>query len=319
MNLFRILAKRIALGIVAAWAVLTAVFAMFTLGEDWAFRGQEGALRFAGASEDEVEAAQEQYLAERGLDRPASEQYVDWLWSMLTLDWGNSFLADEPAFSLVVSAVDRTAMYVVPALAIGIIIGILIGLYAGLNPDSRLANGGLRSAYLLFALPNFWIGGLLFSTVWDWNRGHPLFAYSPMVFEHMLPIVLTTTTLLGGYASYTRAHSLEYTSADFVTLVRTKGASRLRIARHVVRNAAIPWFSMLFTEALALLVLSVFVIETLFGIEGIGLLLMNAAHGQDVPVLLGGTLVIIAVGVLGNIIQDVSYNILDPRVDTGTR
>jgi peptide/nickel transport system permease protein len=318
MSLLRALAKRIALGFVTAWAVLTAVFAFFTLGEDWAFRGIEGDLRFAGRSE-EVESAREQFLAERGLDRPVGEQYTDWMGSMLTLDWGESFLAGEPAFPLVMSALGRTAMYVLPALAIGIAVGILLGLYAGLNPNGRLANGSLHTAYLLFALPNFWIGGLLFSTVWDWGGGHPMFGYSPIIFEHLLPIVLTTTTLLGGYASYSRAHSLEYASADFVALVKAKGASRLRIAKHVVRNAAIPLFSMLFTEALALLVLAVFVIETLFGIEGFGLLLMDAAHGQDIPVLLGGTMVIIGFGVLGNIVQDLSYSLLDPRVDTGTR
>jgi peptide/nickel transport system permease protein len=319
VNVLRLLAKRIALGFVAAWAVLTTVFAFFTLTDNWAFRGVEGDLRFADRP-DEVEAAQEQFLIERGLDRPITEQYIDWTGSMLTLDWGDSFLTGEPALPLVVSALGRTAMYVLPALAIGILVGVLIGLYAGLNPNGWLANGSLGSAYLLFALPNFWIGGLLFSAVYgDWGGAEPAMSYSPLLFEHVLPIALVTTTLLGGYASYSRAHSLEYASTDFVALMKAKGASRLRIAKHVVRNAAIPLFSMLFTEALALLVLSVFVIETLFGIEGFGLLLMNAAHGQDIPVLLGGTMVIIALGVLGNIVQDLSYSLLDPRVDTGTR
>ncbi len=75
----------------------------------------------------------------------------------------------------------------------------------------------------------------------------------------------------------------------------------------------------MFTEALALLVLAVFVIETLFGIDGFGLLLLDAAPGQDLPVLLGGTIVIIGIGVVGNVVQDLSYSLLDPRVDTGTR
>ena len=116
-----------------------------------------------------------------------------------------------------------------------------------------------------------------------------------------------------------RGHALEYTSTEFVKLVRGNGASDRRVAVHVLRNAAIPVFSMLFTEALGLLVLSVFVIEVLFGIDGFGLLLFRAVEDRDLPVLLGGTVVTIGVGVLGNIVQDVSYSVLDPRVDTGSR
>ncbi|MEM4780973.1 MAG: ABC transporter permease [Halalkalicoccus sp.] len=189
-------------------------------------------------------------------------------------------------------------------------------MYAALNPESRIANGGRGTTYLLFSLPNFWLGGMALSA----TRGvEPVFAYSPLVFEHALPIVLTATTLLGGYASYARAYSMEHAAAEFVTLVRAKGAGPLRIARHVLRNAAIPLFSMAFTEALALLVLAVFVVETLFGIEGFGLLLLDAVYARDLPVLLGATLVVVAVGVAGNVIQDLSYHLLDPRVDTGTR
>ncbi|WP_255169564.1 ABC transporter permease [Natrononativus amylolyticus] len=316
MTLLRLFAKRIALGLVAAWAVLTSVFAMFTLTDDWVLAGQEGLLRFAGADEAELEAAREEYLAARGFDRPLREQYVDWMGDMVLLDWGDSLATGEAVFPLVVGAASRTALYVLPALALGIALGTLGGLYVALNPDSRLAGGGLASAYLLFALPNFWVGGLLFSLTWG---EEPAASYSPLVFEHALPILLTTTTLLGGYVSYSRAHSLEYASAEFVTLVKAKGAGRLRVATHVVRNAAIPLFSMLFTEALALLVLAVFVIETLFGIEGFGLLLLEAVHQRDLPVILGSTIVIIGVGVVGNILQDLSYTVLDPRVDTGTR
>ena len=76
---------------------------------------------------------------------------------------------------------------------------------------------------------------------------------------------------------------------------------------------------MLFTEVLTLLVLAVFVIEALFGIEGLGLVLVRAIETRDLPVLLGGTVVIIGIGVVGSVVQDLSYRALDPRVDTGAR
>jgi len=314
VSLARIFARRIALGAVAAWGVLTTVFLMFTATDDWVLARRVGFLRYQRAEEAVVEAARQDYLASRGLDRPLWEQYVDWMGNMLTLNWGNSLATGDPVFPTVVDAVVRTATYVLPAIVLGITIGLLVGLYAALRPDSRVANLGRGGSYLLFALPSFWVGGLLVSLTYGDVVGR-----SPLVFDHLLPVALTTTTLLGGYVSYTRAHATEYASADFVTLVRSKGASDGRVARHVLRNAAIPVFSMLFTEALALLVLAVFVIEVLFGIEGFGVLLYDAVDSRDLPILLGGSIVVIGVGVLGNIVQDVAYTVLDPRVDTGRR
>lgn len=223
------------------------------------------------------------------------------------LNWDVSLAHGEPALPLVTDAVIRTAMYVVPAIVIAIAVATLVGVYAAVNPESRLANTGIGIAYLLFALPNVWIGGILLS-----YATADVIGYSTLLFEHALPIALIATTLLGGYVSYSRAHSLEYASADFVTLVKAKGASRLRISIHVLRNAAIPLFSMLFTEALALLVIAIFVVETLFEISGFGLLMYEAIRMRDLSVLLGGTIVIIAIGVIGNIVQDLSYSLLDP-------
>jgi len=314
MNLARILARRVALGLVAAWGVLTTVFLLFTATQDWVLAQRIGMLKYQRADDATIREARNEYLASRGLDRPLWRQYVDWMENMLTLDWGNSLASGEPVFPLIVDAVARTAMYVLPAILLGITIGLLVGLYAAMRPDSRLVNAGRGVSYLLFAVPAFWVGGIILSfAYWD------VIGESPFVFEHVLPVLLTTTTLLGGYVSYSRAHAMEYTSAEFVKLVRAKGATDRRVAVHVLRNAAIPVFSMLFTEALALLVLAVFVIEFLFGIDGIGRVLFDAVDGRDLPVLLGGTIVIIAVGVVGNIVQDVSYSVLDPRVDTGTR
>ncbi|APW99844.1 ABC transporter permease [Halobiforma lacisalsi AJ5] len=329
MGFLRVVAKRFAMGFVAAWTVLTAVFAAFTMSRDWVAEGLEGRMRFVGADEAEIERAMEEYLATHGLDRPLWEQYVDWMGNMLTLEWGEAFFlsseggsgsqaavlgSGDPVFSMVMDATVRTAMYILPAIGLAIALGLAVGVYAALHPESRLANAGLSTAYLCFALPNFWIGGMLVSL-----RGTEAVPNSALLFDHALPIALTATTLLGGYVSYSRAHSLEYASADFVTLVEAKGAGSLRVAKHIVRNAAIPLFSMLFTEALALLVLAVFVIESLFGIGGFGRLLFDAVHARDLPVVLGCTLVIIGVGIAGNVVQDLAYNSLDPRVDTGRR
>lgn len=313
MNPLRILAKRALMGLVTAWAVLTTIFALFTLTEDWVLSGQIGVARFAGENDpDALAEIRAEYFAARGLDRPLTEVYVDWLGNMVTLDWGSSMSTGEPVFPLVMDAAARTAAYVVPALGLAVVCGVSIGMFAALYPESRVGSGGVATAYLLFALPGFWLGGMLFSLTLDGRLDR-----SPLLFDHLLPIGLTFTALLGGYVSYSRAHSREYATAEFVSLVRAKGASGYRVAAHVVRNAAIPFFSMLFTEAIGLLVLATFVTEVLFGIEGFGLLLLRAVADRDLPVLLGGTIVVIAVGVIGTIVQDLAYGYLDPRVEMG--
>lgn len=314
MRFLRVVAWRLALGALAAWTVLTAVFALFTTTREWVLQREVGALKWAGREEDVIDAVRDEYLASRGLDRPLTVQYVDWMGDMVTLDWGTSFVSGEPVFSTVLAAAGRTAMYVLPALVLAVVVGVGFGLYVALNPESRLGTLGLGTAYCCFALPNFWVGGLLMSFAAGGVISRP-----PLVFDHLLPILLTATAMLGGVVSYARAHAAEYASADFVRLVEATGGSRLRVAVHVLRNAAVPIFSLVFTEALALLVLAVFVVEAVFGIDGFGSLLLQSVDQRDLPVLLGGTLVIIAVGVLGNVVQDLSYGVLDPRIDTSER
>lgn len=324
MKALRIIASRIAFGLLTAWAVVTTVFLLFSVTDDWA----ENAMRGQLAAEEHnpfdldppredvmehVDEGLEEFVAARGLDAPLHERYIQFLGDKLMLDWGESWATGEAVGPLVADAALRTAMYVLPAILLAIVVGMAIGLYVAINPTSRLANLSRITAYALFALPSFWIGGMLVGAT---QAGH--IPRDPLVFDHLLPIVLVATTMIGGYLSYARAHALEHTSAEFIKLVKAKGASPIRITRHVVRNAAIPLFSMLFTEVLGLLVMSIFVIEVLFGIDGMGLLLLDGVDARDVPLLLGAMFVIIAVGVVGNIIQDISYHYLDPRVgDSG--
>lgn len=319
MKTLEILGRRLVFGVIAAWGVLSAVFLLFTATPDWVAQRIEGNVRMGmggtdggdpEAAEEAVERALEQYFAERGLDGPFHEVYLEWMWNTVTLDWGQSFESGELVLSLVTDASVRTAMYVVPAVVLAVAIGMLAGLFVAIRPESKLANGGRVGSYLLFAAPSFWLGGLYIGTL---QAG--VFGYNPILFEHVLPIVLVTMTLLGGYVSYSRAHALEHVSAEFVTLVRAKGAGPVLVTKHVVRNAAIPLFSMLFTEVLGLLVLSIFVIEMIFGIEGFGYVFFFAVDARDIPVLLGCTVVILGVGIVGNIVQDISYTYLDPRVE----
>ncbi|WP_276273683.1 ABC transporter permease [Haloarcula litorea] len=314
MNVVRVLLRRAALGVVAAWTVLTTVFLLFTATDDWVLARRVGILRWGGADEGTVQQMTQEYLAGRGYDRPLWVQYVDWLENMVTLRWGTSFRLGEPVLPLLVDAVVRTAAYVLPALVLAVALGVGLGLYVARNPESRVAGASLGSVYLVFAVPNVWIGGLLVSLA---NGG--VLPHSTLVFGYVLPCLLAATTLLGGVTAYARAYAAELTSAEFVRLVTATGAPPRRVAAHILRNAAVPVLSTVVAEALALLVLAVFVIEVLLGIDGFGRLLYRSVDARDLPVLLGGTLIVVTVGVLANVVQDLAYGVLDPRIDAADR
>lgn len=331
MSVARLLVRRAAVAVVAVWSIVTLVFATFTLTRDWALGATLAQLSRAGADQEDIEAAREQYLAERGLGGPLHEQYLGWLVDAFTLQWGESFHTGADVLPTVLSATVRTAAYVLPALALAAAIGLGIGVYAAIRDGSPTERGARGLAYLGLGLPNVWLGFLAitlltaaaveFRPVYTMRTVPPTMSAYPLPFvaEWVFPVLLVATTLLGGITSYARSYAVVYAAADLTTLVRAKGASRLTVVRHVLRNAAVPLVSLLFAESLATLAIAVFVIEALFGIEGLGLLFYNAVWTNDLPVIMGATIVVVVVGVVGNTLQDVAYSALDPRVETGAR
>lgn len=325
MSLLRLFAQRIALGLVAIWAFLSAMFALFAVTPDWTL-ARRVALRTwgAGLSESQIEAIREEYLAARGLDRPMYEIYLDWMSNMFTLQWGHSFRTQEEVFPAVRHATIETGTYVVPAIVLAMLVGLLVGVYVAINRDTK-HEGILRSiSYLGLGFPHFWIGIVILGLA-GISAGFSRLSTTiapvdmPFVYSTLVPILLVTLALSATIVSYTRSYSMQYLSADLTKMVRAKGGSDLDVARHVVRNAAIPLVSLMFTETLALLAVSVFVIEALFGINGLGLVIYNSIWERDIPMLLGASMVVVTFGVASNILQDVAYSTLDPRVDTGSR
>ncbi len=325
MSLARLIVQRVALGAVAIWTLLTIIFALFTMTRDWALETRIAMAAFGGGMDaEQLEQIREEYLAARGLDRPIHEQYVDWMGNMLTLQWGRSFQNYEPVFPTVMGATVETATYLLPAVAIAVVVGLGVGVYTALYRNAvhaELVRGG---SYFGMGFPHFWIGmvilGLAAITPGFRSLDTTITPTEmPFFFGTVVPTLLLAMALSAAIVSYARAYCLQYVSADLTKLVRAKGGGRRDVARHVVRNAAIPLVSLVFTETFALLALSVFVIEALFGIDGLGLLVYNAVWARDLPVLLGATFVVVGAGVVGTVTQDVAYSRLDPRVDTGSR
>lgn len=306
MSLKRLLARRVAFSVVVVWLLLSSTFLLLVVAPDSELGGILGAAAFAGASEEELERIEQRYLEERDQDRPVHVRYADWMSSIPTLQWGDSFVTGESVRAMVAASLWRTAQYVLPATLLAVLSGVGLGLYGAMNPRSRGDRTGRLTAYLVLGVPNFFLGFLLLRA----SGGVPGRA---LLVEYVFPTLLLGSTLAAAMVSYTRAGAAEYVDTAFVKLVRAKGASGRRVAGHVLKNAAPPLFALLFSELLAALLVGVFVVEAVFGIDGFGTLVLDAVYDRDVPVLLAITYVVVLVGVAGNLLQDVLAATLDPR------
>ena len=323
------LVRRVAFAVIAAYLVVSVVFAFVAVAPTT----NTGWIKWTniGGADDAAEEVTA-YREARNLDEPLLDRYTDWLIDVTTLDWGqayggvgpgvpgSSYEAGTPVTSLVGNALVATLRYVIPAMVIAVVGGIAIGLYTATHQHTLLDRLGTSVAYLGFSVPNFWIAQILVLFVLG-GSGSLLveLGLSGRAFEILqlvvFPTLILASSLLAGQMRYARAQSLEYHNSEFIKLVRAKGAGGWRVARHLLRNAALPLFSLFFTEMLGLVVLNVFVIEYVFGIPGLGGLSLFAYQEQDLPVILGTTMVIVLFGVLGNLFQDIAYLALDPRVE----
>lgn len=322
-----VLLRRLVAGVLTVWATLSVMFALFAFTDDWNLSRILATLRASpGAGEREAEQFREEYLAgRRDFGDNLVREYLEFMTDMFLLRWQESAQTGESVLELTVGAALRTGAYVLPATILAVGLALTVGAYAALRPGTTREQTVRLLAYIGLGVPSFWLG--VFLLVWaddvaftfsgpsDVIQAAPL----PFVYEWIAPVVLVAITLVAAIASYARSQSLEYINRDAARLIRAKGGSRLDVIRHVLKNAAIPLVSLTFTETLALLALSVFVIEAVFAIEGIGLVFYNAVWAYDIPVVTGATMMIVTLGVLGNSIQDLLYTVLDPRVDTESR
>lgn len=323
-------ARRLALAVVATWALVTVTFLLVVLTGD----ANEAAVEYAvaselakeGASAEEIEAAAEaaveQYRTARNLDVPVHERYVDWMVNVATLDLGYAFTYPQPVTSLLAERLLVTGAYVVPGMVLAVAGGVAIGTYSAFGRRPLLGRAATVGTYATFGVPNFWIAVVATALVFyhfnvPWLVGYDLerSVLSPYNRKRLvLPALLIGTGLIAEQARYVRAELLERDGRTFVTVVRSKGADEPRVARHVLRAATLPLFSLTLSTLLGVLVVNVFVIEYVLELPGFGLLSYNAILDRDLPVIVGMTLVTGGVGIVGSLVGDLVVRIADPRV-----
>jgi peptide/nickel transport system permease protein len=267
-----------------------------------------------------------------GLDRPIWEQFGRFLWSAVQGDLGRSFVFGEPALGLILSRMPATLELAFSALVIAIVLGIPLGLYAGLNPERTGSRAIMAGSIVGFSLPNFWVGIMLimvFAVMLGWlpstGRGETatvlgitssLFTLDGL--QHLiLPAFNLALTKLALVIRLTRAGTMEAIHQDYIKFARAKGVAPRRIVFvHLLKNIMIPIVTVVGLEFGTLVAFAV-VTETVFAWPGMGKLLIEAIQRLDRPVIVAYLVLIVMLFVVINLIVDICYSLLDPRVRLG--
>ncbi|MEH2488754.1 ABC transporter permease [Bradyrhizobium sp. AZCC 2230] len=263
-------------------------------------------------------AALRQQLA---LDQPIVVQYVTWLGHILTGDFGRSIQGGRAVFPLLIGALAPTALLSAAALVISLVIAIPAGIVAATSRNSAADYVASFLALCGLSLPSFWLGILLILMFSIYLPLFPASGYvSPLAdpIAHLRHLVLPAVTLGAALAAatmrMTRATMLEVLRADYVRTARAKGLSRRSVIwGHALRNARIPIVTLLGIQ-LGQLLGGVVITETVFSWPGIGKLTVDAIFARDYPVVQGAVLLTATLFVLINLVTDLIYTVLDPRV-----
>lgn len=267
---------------------------------------------------------QSTYLALRhraGLDRPLPIQYVTYLAHAVTGDLGVSFRSGLPVTTTVASRLPATISLAVTAVVIAVLLAFPLGVLAGVRSGSFFDHAVRVFSQIGVSVPDFWMGILailLFTGVLGWlpPAGYVSLSASPTEWlRHVLmPAVVVGLVTASILTRFIRSAVLETLSQDFVRTAEAKGLSRRTVLlRHVLRNALIPVVTIVAVQVASLLG-GVIVVEVLFAWPGVGLLTYNAVESRDYPVLQGAVLFVAALFLLVNLVVDILYGVLDPRI-----
>ena len=263
----------------------------------------------------------EQLRRELGLDRPAYAQYFTWLGNAVVGNFGNSLYFDRPVLGVLVARLEPTMTLSLFAGLFAVCLGIPLGVVAALRHGTGVDQSAMTFSLFGVSIPNFWLGMnfiLLFSVTLRWlpSTGFKGIADGPweMARYMIMPIIVLGLSQAALIARMTRANMLEVLRQDYVRTARSKGVNeRVVIFKHALRNAMIPTVTVIGLVVGNLLSGSA-VTETIFAIPGVGRLMVVSIARRDFPIIQGGIMLIAGFRVLVNLLVDVSYVIIDPRI-----
>ena len=268
-------------------------------------------------------------IRDLGLDRPVSEQYWYFVVNAFQGDLGRSFIFGEPALKLIIQRMPATMELALFSLLMAVVFGIPLGIYAGLKPNSKVSKTIMAGSILGFSMPTFWVGIILimfFSVSLGWlpstGRGEvaTYFGITSSIFtldglSHIfLPAFNLALFKLSSVIRLARAGTREVILQDYIKFARAKGVAESRVVRvHLLKNIMIPVITIIGLEFGSLIAFST-VTETVFAWPGMGKLIIDSIYNLDRPVVVAYLMIIVVIFVTLNLIVDILYSVLDPRV-----
>ncbi len=257
-----------------------------------------------------------------GLDKPLLERYGNWLWGALQGDFGYSRLFAAPVLEVLWPRLINTLLLLVPAFLLSVALALPLGIVAATRPQSGVDNAINLFAFAGISVPPFWLAILLimlFAVSLGWlpaggMGGGPDAGPWETARYLILPVIALALSRVGGITRYVRSSMMESLRQDYVRTARAKGLSRRRVlVNHALRNALIPVVTILALD-MGMLVSGALITETVFGWLGMGKTIYDAVLGNDYNLALMGLLFATALTLLANLIADLAYAWLDPRV-----
>ena len=311
--------RRLVYAVIIAWGVLTATFILLRIGPGSPADKYLANMAARGQNPAEVIAAIE---ARYGLDQPIYKQYIDYIGNLLRGDWGWSLSNSMPVMDLIqihwVYSFQLISLSVVFAASLGI----LIGIYSAVKQYTKTDYLATFFSFIGISIPNFWLGIMLilvFSVQLGWFKTYydtslPIFSLDNLK-ALVLPVITLGTGMMAGHTRYARSSTLDNLRKDFVRTARAKGLpERTVIGKHVFRNAMLPIVTIIMFDLGAIVFGGAYLTEIIFGIPGLGQISFNAIFADDYPVVIAVTLIGALVILITNLVTDVAYTFLDPRI-----
>lgn len=267
----------------------------------------------------------ERMMESLGLNQPPWIQYGTWLLHFLQGDWGVSFIRKVPVMELILDRLPQTLWLMGSSFLFAAVLSIPIGILAARKKNSWMDYTSTFFAFLGLATPNFWLGILLimtFSVFLNWLPAGGIHGFlqesqGPWEFiKHLImPAITLGTADMAGLTRYTRSSMLEVLGQPYMTTARSKGLKEWWVIyKHGLRNGLIPVITV-FGLSLPSFFGGAVIVEKIFSYPGIGLLFLDAVFQRDYPVIMAITTISAILVVLGNLIADILYAVLDPRID----
>lgn len=313
-GLFGYVLRRLAQGVVVLLLVSMITFFLVNIAPG----GPKAMMRM------ETTAEQRAALAEQlDLNEPLHVRYLSWLRDAINGDFGLSLNSREPVRPLILERLQNTALLAFTALGLSILVGIPLGIYSAIRRNSWFDHAATLFSTLGMSIPDFWFGIVLimfFAVKWRLlptsgmaTIGAP-FSLEDRLLHLIMPAVVLMLVILPNIVRFARSSMLEVLGQDFIRTARAKGASPFQVIfRHAVRNALIPVVTMIGLLVPTLLGGSV-IAESVFSWPGMGRLAVEASMSRDYTMIMGVTMVAGVLVVVTNLIVDLTYSILDPRI-----